>query len=91
MEVPAPVFLRQRGTAGRTPALLDVNLRASLRAEEERQPWLAAEITIDLLHIGSQRKPVDYDQVHYFSVDENGNQADPNPTWMASQLRTSHP
>jgi len=39
-------------------------------------------VLADLLHVGSLRTAVNYDQIHYLAVDENGNQTNPNPNYL---------
>lgn len=34
-----------------------------------------------MYHLFSGRKAVDYDQIHYFNKDDDGNQIDPNPNY----------
>jgi len=74
-------FMRQRGTAGRTPAIWDLNLRIAyephLLAAGVSQP----RFTVDLLHVASQREAVRYDQTHFFNIDADGNQINPNPAY----------
>jgi hypothetical protein len=65
-------FLRPRGTAGRTPAIWDLNLRYSYRLPA------GGLLLLDLFHVGSPRRAVTVDQVHWTAIDESGNQAGPN-------------
>lgn len=74
-------FLRQRGTAGTTSSIWDVNLRLAYDLPDNILQGIRTRLIADLFHIGSSRKPVDYEQIHYFNVDENGNQIDPNPLY----------
>jgi hypothetical protein len=67
-----------RGTSGRTPAIWDAGIRA---AYELPSPWRSGARTrllLDLEHIGSPRKPVDYDQIRFTCLDNAGNQSCPN-------------
>jgi hypothetical protein len=75
-------FLKQRGTAGRTPSIADLNLRVTYQIRSVFRARIAPRLILDLFHIGSQRKPVMFDQWHYLGVDEFGNQIDPNPLYM---------
>lgn len=78
---PYPSFVQQRGAAGRTPAILDLNLRLVYDlAKLSRASWQARMI-LDVFHVASQRQPVDFEQLHYFNIDENGNQINPNPLY----------
>ncbi|MBN1443115.1 MAG: hypothetical protein JXA90_10410, partial [Planctomycetes bacterium] len=72
-------FLQQRGTAGRTPAIWDLNLRVTYDLLAGREGGLRPRLTLDVFHLGSQRTAVQYDPVHYRDVDASGNQLDPNP------------
>jgi hypothetical protein len=75
------VFLRPRGTAGRTPSILDLSLRCDytfgIRSASRWKPRLVLEI----YHLFSSGQPVDYDQVRSFRQDAEGNPVDPNPTY----------
>ncbi len=76
------MYLAQRGTAGRTPSVADLNLRVTYEMKNVIHTKVIPRLILDLFHIGSQRKPVTYEQQHYFGVDEFGNQTDPNPLYM---------
>ncbi len=75
-------FLTQRGTAGRTPAIADLNIRVGYEMRNVIGKKIAPRIILDLFHIGSRRTPVTYEQRHYYGVDEFGKQTDPNPLYM---------
>lgn len=72
-------FITPRGTAGRTPTLWDAGFRVryDLAARGRWHP----QIIIDVLHIGSPRRPVTMDQTHYTAVDEDGGQTGVNPNY----------
>jgi carboxypeptidase family protein/TonB-dependent receptor-like protein len=74
------VFLRPRGTVGRTPALLDLNVRLSYvpAATHSTRPT----VRLDLFHVLSARQPVTFDQIHYLAADAAGNQSAPNPNYL---------
>ena len=74
-------FLRPRGTAGRTPSLWDMNIRLTYDLPETVVPPFRIRLVTDLVHIGSARTPVNYEQIHYFNVDASGAQVDPNPLY----------
>ena len=38
-------------------------------------------LTLDVYHLFSNERPVDYDQFHYYNQDADGNQIDPNPAY----------
>jgi Carboxypeptidase regulatory-like domain len=71
-------FLQPRGSVGRTPAIWDLNLRFTylvpVRAHSRAEP----QLVLDLFHVGSPRRAVTIDQVHYFKTDETGQQIDAN-------------
>jgi len=72
-------FLTPRGSAGRTPAISDLNLRFAYPFGLGR--GLRARTTLDWLHIGSPRRAVWLDQLHYVAEDANGAPTNPNPTY----------
>jgi hypothetical protein len=78
---PSFIFLRQRGTAGRTPSIFDLNLRLTYDLARLTQTKWQPRLIADIFHIGSQRKPVNFEQVHYFNQDPGGNQINPNPIY----------
>ncbi len=73
-------FLQQRGTAGRTPSIWDWSIRLSYHLH--RVTSVNATLILDLLHIGNPGKAVEYDQVHFYAQDENGNQIFENPDYL---------
>lgn len=79
-------FLQERGTAGRTPSIWDLNLRASYEPAMFAGDRWRPGFTLDLLHMGSQREAVNFDQIHCSNVDPEGNQIDPNPTYGRAML-----
>ena len=74
-----PSFVVQRGTAGRTPALWNLDLRLTYELPRVRGP--RARIQADVLHVGNPRRAVRVDELHYVTTDENGNPATPNPNY----------
>ena len=72
-------FLSPRGSAGRTPAIWDLNARLMYDLDFISN-W-QTKLILDIFHIASQRKPVDIDQARYFGTDENGNPIYPNSTY----------
>lgn len=72
-------FLSPRGSAGRTPAIWDLNAR--LMYDLELLSSLQTRLILDVFHIASQLKPVDIVQLQYLEVDENGNPIIPNPVY----------
>lgn len=77
-----PMFLSQRGKAGRTPAIADLNLRIAYQFKDIFNTGISPRILLDLFHIGSKRTPVTYNERRYFGIDEHGNPTDPNPLYM---------
>jgi len=75
------IFLRPRGTAGRTPSIRDINLRLAYLLPPISSFDYQARFILDVFHIASRKEAVNYDQLHYFNIDNNGNQIDPNPTY----------
>jgi hypothetical protein len=78
-DYPAVVFVTPRGTAGRTPDLWDLNFR--ILYDGLTVDRLQPRVTLDILHALSAREAVDFDQVHYFDADGEGNPIDPNPSY----------
>ena len=75
------VFLSPRGSVGRTPALWDLNFRGSY-ALPVGPGGTVPRVILDVFHIGSPRRAVSFDQVHFQDVDENGTQILPNPNYL---------
>jgi hypothetical protein len=71
-----PSFLVPRGSAGRTPALWDLGLR--LAYDLPITPGPRVQFLLDLLHVGNPRRAVTVDELHYATLDENGNPSSPN-------------
>jgi len=78
---PWRILLKERGSAGRTPSIFDLNLRFTFDLGGA-VPWLqTSRLLLDVFHVGSARTPVQYDQVRYFNRDPMGNQINPNPNY----------
>ena len=58
-------FATTRGTAGRTPAIWDLAVRGSYELPIGDRAGFRARALLDLQHLGSPRRIVDYDQVHF--------------------------
>jgi len=78
---PWRILLQPRGSAGRTPSILDLNLRLTYDLARVIPRLRNLRMILDVFHIGSRRTPVNYDQVHYFNRDPMGNQMNPNPNY----------
>jgi hypothetical protein len=74
-------FITQRGTAGRTPSIFDWSVRLSYDLPLQLGKSGRIKLIVDGFHLFSQKTPVQYEQVHYYSLDANGNQTDPNPLY----------
>lgn len=78
---PFYIFLEQRGTAGRTPSVFDLNFRLTYDlARLMRTKW-QPKLILDIFHLGSRRRPVNFEQVRYFNQDLEGQQINPNPIY----------
>jgi hypothetical protein len=68
---------QERGSGGRTPTVWDLGLRLAYDVPVLRSD-ARTRLLVDLEHVGSERKPVDYDQVRFSCIDGEGNQSCPN-------------
>jgi hypothetical protein len=71
-------FLTPRGSAGRTPAIWDLNTRCTYEVPLPDLPHI--KLILDVFHIASQRKPVDIDKFHGFLF-PGGSITPTNPTY----------
>ena len=76
-----PAFVAPRGSAGRTPALWNLDLRLTCAL-----PWMRgsrAQLLADVLHVGSPRRATLVDEMHYPTLDGSGNPdlLNPNPNY----------
>ena len=69
-------FMVPRGTAGRTPATWDLDLRFAYDVPVARGSRMHPRVLLDVFNVGDQRRPVTYDQRHYTTPDLSG--VDPN-------------
>jgi hypothetical protein len=74
-------FIGGRGNAGRTPTIWDLNLRFSYDMGYWLRSRLQPRFLVDIFHVGNPRRATDFDQIHYRSLDEEGNQSEPNATY----------
>lgn len=74
-----PVFLVPRGSAGRTPAIWDLNLRLTYELPRVGTRGIPGSLILDIEHIGSPRRAVWVEQVRFGGLDGEGNQIAPNP------------
>ena len=70
-----PIFLVQRGTAGRTPALWNVDLRVVY--EFPRVRWTRTRLQLDVLHVGNPRRAIRVNEWLYPTPDRSA----PNPLY----------
>ncbi len=63
-------FLQSRGTAGRTPSILDLNFRFTYDLSG-LFPIYSTKLVLDLIHVASRRTELDFDQFHYFDYQQN--------------------
>ena len=71
-EDPGQKFLQPRGTVGRTPAIWDLNARLTYNLNFI-SGWYS-KLILDVFHIGSPQKAIDFDQARYWDFEET----DPN-------------
>lgn len=82
MGLPWYAFIRQRGTAGRTPSIFDVNFRVTYDLSGIMRTRFKPRLVLDIFHLTSRRTPVAFDQVHFSGLDpDTGEQAYPNPMY----------
>ncbi|MHC4790963.1 MAG: TonB-dependent receptor [Planctomycetota bacterium] len=74
-------FLVPRGSAGRTPTIWDLNLRFTYDLRGFGKSKFNSRLILDVLHIGNPREVVDVEQKHFQSIDDEGNQFNPNPNF----------
>jgi carboxypeptidase family protein len=79
---PYVTFLVPRGTVGRTPDVWDLSLRLSYQIADVPSPGFRPRLILDLFHVASQRTAIQYDQIHYFALDQDGKQTDPDPNYL---------
>ena len=49
--------------------------------------YFQPKIILDLFHLGNPRKAVNFEQIHYYNVDDdNGNQINENPNYNKAKL-----
>ena len=75
------VFLQPRGSAGRTDAVFDANVRLTYALRSWRGGALRPKVYLDLFHLGNQRTVLDFDELHYLEVSPDGTPTTPNPSY----------
>lgn len=76
-----PIFLKPRGSVGRSPSIWDANLRLVYDLGGMMKTTFHPRLILDVLHLFSEKKGVYYDETHYFDADDSGNQLTPNPNY----------
>jgi len=74
-------FASPRGTAGRTPTIWDLGVRAAYDIRVAGMSALRPQVLVDVQHVGSPRAAVAHEQQRYTCLDANGNQSCPNPSY----------
>ncbi len=69
--------VRDRGTGGRTPSTWSVDLRVAYEIRPSNTRW-RPRLLFDVFNLGNQRRPVDFEQLHYF----DSAHASPNPNYL---------
>jgi hypothetical protein len=81
-------FVRRRGTAGRTPAVFDADLRIAYAPLGWRARAIRPTFYVDLFQLGNRRTTIHTDQLHYQAVDDHGTPTDPSPRYGRGTLFT---
>lgn len=63
--IPYQTFVRPRGSAGRTPAIWSLDLHAAYELPTPGNGRVRPRLLLDLFNVGSPRKALLYDQLHY--------------------------
>jgi hypothetical protein len=66
------IFVRPRGTAGRTPTTWNVDLRFAYDLPVRPGSRIRPRLQLDVFNVGNQRRPLMYDQMHYTTADQAG-------------------
>jgi carboxypeptidase family protein/TonB-dependent receptor-like protein len=83
---PFHVFLRERGSAGRTSSVFDANLRLTYALPSWSQGGVRPNLHLDLFHLGNARTVVRREDVRYIGLDADGNQAEVNPVYNRPEV-----
>ena len=65
-------FVVPRGTAGRTPAVFNADLRLAYELPARLGSRLRSRVLLDVFNVGNRRQPLTYDQTHYTLPDQGG-------------------
>ena len=63
-------FAQQRGSAGRTPTIWDLNFRLAYDLPGIVSNSVRTRLLLDVFHLGSQLEGVNYDQIKYYDYNE---------------------
>lgn len=78
------VFLRPRGTGGRTPSIWDLSLHLAYGLPASSGLPFGSVLKLDVLHAFSPQRPVHLVQQRFLAVDPaTGDQVSPNPNYLA--------
>jgi hypothetical protein len=77
-----PLPLSQLGTVGRTPAIFDLNFRATYDLTHIVRTSWTPRVFLDVFHLGSARAAVELDQNHYLGSDADGSQTNHNSNYL---------
>ena len=78
---PYYLFLKPRGSLGRTPAIYDVGVRLTYQPPRPRSAAGMPRLLLDAYHLGNPRRAVVVDQVRFRGVGPGGQQVGPNPNY----------
>jgi len=81
-----PIFLLERGSAGRTPAVWDLNFRFGYDLERVLPSAARTRLVLDILHAFSQRDVVWADQLRYLGIEADADALDPFDTLAGAQI-----
>jgi hypothetical protein len=75
-------FIGARGSHGRTPTVWDLGLRFAYEPAFVAKGRVHPRVTLDVLHVASQRRSLRDNEVRFFALDSSGNQIDLNPNYL---------
>lgn len=67
-------------------SIWDLNFRISYDLQKHFRSTVKPKLIVDVFHLGSERQPVNFDQVHFLALDEIGNQIGENPNYLKPLL-----
>jgi len=81
MGAPWFIFLSERGSVRRTPAIFNIDLRLTYKPTRIANSRFNYKIILDMMNLTNKKTAVTFEELHFFRVDENGNQASTNPNF----------